>query len=79
MLAAADVVICLATDCSHAAYGLAKRYCKAKGKPCMLIAGSSVSALARCVGNEHQLPNSLPEAVKPIHNATIPATRLRSS
>lgn len=50
MLAAAEVVICLAADCSHAAYRLAKRYCKAKGKPCMLVGGSSVTALARCVG-----------------------------
>jgi hypothetical protein len=49
MLGAAEVVICLAGDCSHAAYRIAKRYCKAKGKPCALMGGSSVSALARCI------------------------------
>lgn len=51
MLAAAQVVICLAGDCSHAAYRLAKRYCKAKGKPCLLLGSSSVSAVARCVSS----------------------------
>jgi hypothetical protein len=52
MLAAADAVVCLAGDCSHAAYRLAKRYCKAKGKPYALLGNSSLSALARCIG-EH--------------------------
>lgn len=49
LLGAADAVICLAGDCSHAAYRLAKRYCKAKGKLCALLAGSSVHAMAGCV------------------------------
>ncbi|OGA60827.1 MAG: hypothetical protein A3G81_23915 [Betaproteobacteria bacterium RIFCSPLOWO2_12_FULL_65_14] len=49
MLASADAVVCLAGDCSHAAYRLAKRYCKAKGKQCALIGNSSVTALARCI------------------------------
>lgn len=50
MLAAAYAVICLAGDCSHAAYRIAKRYCKAKGKPCALASGSSVAAVARSLG-----------------------------
>jgi hypothetical protein len=49
LLGAADAVICLAGDCSHAAYRLAKRYCKAKGKLCALLAGSSVHAMSSCV------------------------------
>jgi len=49
MLSAADAVICLAGDCSHSAYRLAKRYCKAKGKPCALLANSSVRTLSSCV------------------------------
>jgi hypothetical protein len=56
MLAAADAVVCLAADCSHAAYRLAKRYCKAKGKPCALIANSSVTALVRCIGELGFIP-----------------------
>jgi len=55
MLAAADAVVCLAGDCSHAAYRLAKRYCKTKRKACALIGNSSVTALARCLG-EHFSP-----------------------
>lgn len=50
MLGSAELVICLAGDCSHAAYRIAKRYCKAKGKPCALTGSSSVTAVARCVG-----------------------------
>lgn len=50
LLSAADAVICLAADCSHAAYRLAKRYCRAKGKPCALLATSSVHALSSCLG-----------------------------
>ena len=50
MLASAHAVVCLAGDCSHAAYRIAKRYCKAKGKPCTLIGNSSVTAVAHCVG-----------------------------
>jgi hypothetical protein len=49
LLSAADAVICLAADCSHSAYRLAKRYCKAKGKPCALLATSSVHALSSCL------------------------------
>lgn len=49
LLSAADAVICLAADCSHSAYRLAKRYCKAKGKPCALLATSSVHALSSCI------------------------------
>jgi hypothetical protein len=49
LLSAADAVICLAADCSHSAYRLVKRYCKAKGKPCALLATSSVHALSSCL------------------------------
>lgn len=49
MLGAADLVICLAGDCSHAAYRLAKRLCKLRGKPCALAGGSGVAAVARCL------------------------------
>lgn len=49
LLGAADAVICLAGDCSHGAYRLAKRYCKEKGKPCALLATSSVHALSQCI------------------------------
>jgi hypothetical protein len=49
LLSAADAVVCLAADCSHSAYRLAKRYCKAKGKPCALLATSSVHALSSCI------------------------------
>jgi len=49
MLAAADAVICLAADCSHAAYRIAKRYCKVKDKPYAFLGNSSASALARCI------------------------------
>jgi hypothetical protein len=49
LLSGADAVICLAADCSHSAYRLAKRYCKAKGKPCALLATSSVHALSSCL------------------------------
>ncbi|MGQ0545136.1 MAG: DUF2325 domain-containing protein [Betaproteobacteria bacterium] len=52
MLGAADLVVCLAGDCSHAAYRLAKRYCKAKGKRCALLGNSSATALARCISRE---------------------------
>ncbi len=55
MLASADAVICLAADCSHAAYRFSKRYCKAKGKTCALLGKSSVTALSRCVGSFRNL------------------------
>lgn len=54
LLCACDAVICMAGDCSHAAYRLAKRYCKAKRKLCALIGNSSMSTFARCIGE--QLP-----------------------
>jgi len=50
MLAAAELIVCLASHCSHAAYRIAKRYCKAKGKPCALAGGSSAAAVARALG-----------------------------
>ena len=49
MLSGADVVVCLTADCSHGAYRLAKRYCKAKNKDCLLLGNSGVSAFARAV------------------------------
>lgn len=49
LLASADAVVCLAADCGHGAYRLAKRYCKSKGKPCALLGSSSVHALTRCI------------------------------
>lgn len=52
MLASADAVVCLAGDCSHAAYRLAKRYCKATGKLCALIGNSSMTAVARCIAEQ---------------------------
>ena len=63
LLSAADAVICLAGDCSHGAYRLAKRYCKAKGKPCALLATSSVHAVSNCI---HQFS---PHAVRVLHAA----------
>ncbi len=52
MLASADAVVCLAGDCSHAAYRLAKRYCKSRGKLCALLGNSSITALARCIAEQ---------------------------
>lgn len=61
LLSAADAVICLAADCSHSAYRLAKRYCKAKGKPCALLATSSVHALSSCIQRFSPSAVGLPE------------------
>jgi hypothetical protein len=61
LLSAADAVVCLAADCSHSAYRLAKRYCKAKGKPCALLATSSVHALSSCIQRFSPSAVRLPE------------------
>jgi hypothetical protein len=47
LLGSADAVVCLAADVSHGAYGTVKRYCKRFAKPCVLMASSSVTTLAR--------------------------------
>lgn len=49
LLGSADAVVCLSGDCSHGAVHAVKRYCKRFGKPCALLANSSVSALAQCI------------------------------
>jgi hypothetical protein len=46
-LAAADVVICLTGNVSHAAYYVVKRHCKQHGKPCVLLKNGAVSSFAQ--------------------------------
>jgi len=45
-LAACDAVVCLASDVSHSAYHLVKRYCKKTGKPCALLGNASLHAFS---------------------------------
>jgi len=49
LLCAADAVVCLSGDLSHAAYHTVKRYCKVKAKPCALVGQSSITAVMAAV------------------------------
>jgi hypothetical protein len=47
LLAAADVVICLTGNVSHAAYYVVKRHCKQHGKPCVLLKNGALTSFAQ--------------------------------